>query len=433
MAKDIRQATVDTLNARIIPFIVICYFVANLDKTNVSIAALQMNADLGLSTSMYGLGVGIFYVSYILFEVPSNLIMTRVGARVWIARILVTWGIISALMAFIQSPTQFYIMRFLLGWAEAGFAPGIIYYLSCWFPKSNRARAMSFFYMGSVSASIIGMPLSGALLGMSGIGGMMGWRWLFLLEGLPALLLGVLALKCLPDHPGKAKWLPADQKAWLEQKLSAERAAEPPTRRSGLRAAITSPMVAVLALIWCLQAFGTIGLTLFMPMIIASMDVVHTDLGIGILSGVPFVLACVAMYWNGRHSDRHQERGWHMGVPLLLAGLCMGAAVVSSSHLFAYAALALAVGLVFALTPVFWATTTERLAGTASAAAIALINTVANGVGLGLPPVLGKIKDTTQSYDHGLMIVCIALVIGGLACLIAFGSRHRKVPIMHQL
>lgn len=427
MANDIRQSTIGTLNLKIIPFIVICYFVANLDKTNISIAALQMNADLGLTTSMYGFGVGVFYISYILFEVPSNVIMTHVGARVWIARILITWGIVSSLMAFVQSPTQLYIMRFLLGWAEAGFAPGIIYYLSCWFPKSNRARAMSFFYMGSVTASMIGMPLSGAILGMSGIGGLMGWRWLFLIEGFPAVVLGIMALRCLPDRPANAKWLPDDQKKWLQQQLAREQAAEHGHQRPRLRTAFTSPLVGVLSLIWFLQAFGTIGLTLFMPMIISSMHVANSNFAIGALSGAPFAIACVAMYWNGRHSDRHQERAWHMGAPLLLAGLCMGAVLVSSNAIVAYLCLSLAVGLVFALTPVFWATTTERLSGITSAAAIALINTLANGVGLGLPPLLGQIKDATQSYDYGLMVVAGALLLGGVICVAMFGP-HRRHP-----
>lgn len=211
MINDLYTSTLKQLNSKIIPFIVICYFVANLDKTNISIAALQMNADLGLTTSMYGLGVGMFYISYILFEIPNNVIMTKVGARRWIARIMITWGIVSTGMAFVHTANQLYVMRFLLGMAEAGFAPGIIYYIACWFPKSNRARAMSFFYMGSVSASIIGLPVSGAILNMHGIADIAGWRWLFGLEGIPALILGCLVLWRLPDSPEQAPWLNPQQ------------------------------------------------------------------------------------------------------------------------------------------------------------------------------------------------------------------------------
>ncbi|HDL8430789.1 TPA: MFS transporter, partial [Yersinia enterocolitica] len=203
---DLCSTTLKKLNAKIIPFIIICYFVANLDKTNISVAALQMNADLGLSASMYGLGVGMFYISYIIFEIPSNVIMTRVGARIWIARIMITWGIVSAGMSLVQTPTQLYVMRFLLGMAEAGFTPGIIYYISCWFPKSNRARAMSFFYMGSVLASVIGLPISGSILNMHGIADIAGWRWLFAMEGIPAIILGCLVLLRLPDTPNHATW-----------------------------------------------------------------------------------------------------------------------------------------------------------------------------------------------------------------------------------
>lgn len=209
---DLCSTTLKKLNAKIIPFIIICYFVANLDKTNISVAALQMNADLGLSASMYGLGVGMFYISYIIFEIPSNVIMTRVGARIWIARIMITWGIVSAGMSLVQTPTQLYVMRFLLGMAEAGFTPGIIYYISCWFPKSNRARAMSFFYMGSVLASVIGLPISGSILNMHGIADIAGWRWLFAMEGIPAIILGCLVLLRLPDTPNHATWLSADEK-----------------------------------------------------------------------------------------------------------------------------------------------------------------------------------------------------------------------------
>lgn len=213
MHTDLYSTTLRQLNAKIIPFIIICYFVANLDKTNISIAALQMNADLGLSASMYGLGVGMFYISYIIFEIPSNVIMTKVGARVWIARIMITWGIVSAGMSLVQTPTQLYVMRFLLGMAEAGFTPGIIYYISCWFPKSNRARAMSFFYMGSVMASIIGLPISGSILNMHGLADIAGWRWLFAIEGVPAVVLGIMVLWRLPQTPDHAPWLSAEQKA----------------------------------------------------------------------------------------------------------------------------------------------------------------------------------------------------------------------------
>lgn len=407
-------STLKKLNSKIIPFVIICYFVANLDKTNISIAALQMNADLGLTASMYGLGVGMFYISYIIFEIPSNIIMTRVGARIWIARIMITWGIISAGMSLVQTPTQLYVMRFLLGMAEAGFTPGIIYYISCWFPKSNRARAMSFFYMGSVLASIIGLPISGSILNMHGIADIAGWRWLFAIEGIPAIILGVMVLGFLPSTPEKAHWLSGSEKEWLIAQLAEDNRSVAVNENHSWLSALKNKVVLLLSLVWFLQAFGSIGITLFLPLILKSIASEQSNFVISLLSAVPFIFACLFMYLNGRHSDVTKERSLHMGLPLILAGISLGAAIYSGNLLVSYILLVLTVGFNFALTPVFWAVTTEKLAGVAAAASIAFINTIANFVGLGLPPVLGKIKDLTNSYHYGLLIVAIALILGGI-------------------
>lgn len=411
---ELYTSTLKKLNYKIIPFVIICYFVANLDKTNISIAALQMNADLGLTASMYGLGVGMFYISYIIFEIPSNVIMTRVGARIWIARIMITWGVISACMSLVHTPTQLYVMRFLLGMAEAGFTPGIIYYISCWFPKSNRARAMSFFYMGSVLASIIGLPISGFILNMHGIADVAGWRWLFVIEGIPAVILGVMVLWFLPSSPEKAHWLSDMEKGWLISQLEEDNRTVVVNKNHSWLSALKNKTVLLLSLVWFLQAFGSIGITLFLPLILKSIASEQSNLVISLLSAVPFIFACLFMYLNGRHSDITKERSLHMGLPLILAGVSLGIAIYSGNLLISYLLLVLTVGFNFALTPVFWAVTTEKLAGVAAAASIAFINTIANFVGLGLPPVLGKIKDLTNSYHYGLLIVAIALVLGGI-------------------
>ncbi|KOC88408.1 MFS transporter [Winslowiella iniecta] len=433
MNTDLYSSTLKQLNAKIIPFIVICYFVANLDKTNISIAALQMNADLGLSASMYGLGVGMFYISYIIFELPSNIIMTRVGARIWIARIMITWGIVSTGMAFVHSANQLYVMRFLLGMAEAGFTPGIIYYISCWFPKSNRARAMSFFYMGSVAASIIGLPVSGAILNMHGIADVAGWRWLFAIEGIPAVVLGVLVLWRLPDTPAQASWLNPQQKSWLQQRLQQDNVGVEIGKNHSWLSALKNKTVLLLSLVWFLQAFGSIGITLFMPLIIKSMAAEQSNFVISLLSAVPFIFACLFMYLNGRHSDKTGERSWHLGLPLIFSGLSLAIAIWSGSLLLSYLLLILTVGFNFALTPIFWAVTTEKLAGVAAAASIAFINTVANFVGLGLPPILGKIKDLTNSYHYGLLIVALALMIGGIiGILVSRPPRHSTPNTLSQ-
>ena len=414
MSIELYTSTLKKLNSKIIPFVIICYFVANLDKTNISIAALQMNADLGLTASMYGLGVGMFYISYIIFEIPSNVIMTRIGARIWIARIMITWGIVSAGMSLVHTPTQLYVMRFLLGMAEAGFTPGIIYYISCWFPKSNRARAMSFFYMGSVLASIIGLPISGFILNMHGIADIAGWRWLFAIEGIPAIILGVMVLWLLPSSPEKAHWLTGSEKEWLVSQLEEDNRNVMVNKNHSWLSALKNKVVLLLSLVWFLQAFGSIGITLFLPLILKSIASEQSNFVISLLSAVPFIFACLFMYLNGRHSDLTKERSLHMWLPLILAGVSLGVAIYSDNLLISYILLVLTVGFNFALTPVFWAVTTEKLAGVAAAASIAFINTIANFVGLGLPPVLGKIKDVTHSYHYGLLIVAIALVLGGI-------------------
>ncbi|VUS71019.1 MFS transporter [Klebsiella huaxiensis] len=414
MSIELYTSTLKKLNIKIIPFVIICYFVANLDKTNISIAALQMNADLGLTASMYGLGVGMFYISYIIFEIPSNIIMTRVGARIWIARIMITWGVVSAGMSLVHTPTQLYVMRFLLGMAEAGFTPGIIYYISCWFPKSNRARAMSFFYMGSVLASIIGLPVSGFILNMHGIADIAGWRWLFAIEGVPAIILGVMVLWLLPSSPEKAHWLSGSEKEWLVSQLAEDNRSVMVNKNHSWLSALKNKVVLLLSLVWFLQAFGSIGITLFLPLIIKSIASEQSNFVISLLAAVPFIFACLFMYLNGRHSDMTKERSLHMGLPLILAGISLGIAIYSGNLLVSYILLVLTVGFNFALTPVFWAVTTEKLAGVAAAASIAFINTIANFVGLGLPPILGKIKDLTNSYHYGLLIVAIALILGGI-------------------
>ncbi|WPO97697.1 MFS transporter [Pseudomonas sp. HR96] len=409
----LHASTLKRLNLKLIPFLMLLYMVAYIDKSNISVAALQMNAELGLTARMYGIGVGLFFLTYILLEVPSSLILTRVGARRWIARIMITWGIVAAGMSLVQSANQLYGMRLLLGAAEAGFTPGIIYYLSQWFPRSDRAKAMSFFYIGAALASVIGLPLSGAFLHLDGYFGVSGWRWLFLLEGIPAVVLGVVVLRYLPESPETTHWLQPEQRAWLSRTIAAEQAASPIAGHAGWQTAFRSRQVWLLALFWLLQAFGTIGITLFLPLIVKSVSG-QASFTVSVLSALPFLFACIFMYCNGRHSDHKRERGVHMGAPLLLAGILLALAVASSNAWLAYALLVTAVGLNWAATPVFWATTTEYLSGAAAAASIALINSIANIAGLGLPPVMGWIKDATNSYDYALLLVAAALLVGGV-------------------
>lgn len=409
-----KAETIGLITRRLIPFLMLLYLIAYLDRANISVAALQMNADLGLTSRMYGLGAGLFYVTYIIFEVPSNIVLARVGARRWIARIMVTWGLIACGMAFIQTAHQLYGMRLLLGAAEAGFTPGVIYYISRWFPSSNRARAMSFFYIAAALASVIGLPLSGALLNLDGVLGYAGWRWLYFVEGVPAVLLGFVVLKYLPDGVNDAKWLSPAQGEWLSRTIAEESAHAPGGHAAGWQRAFADGKVWLLSLFWLLQAFGTIGVTLFLPQILKRLSG-ESNFVVSLLSALPFLLACVLMYLNSRHSDARRERRLHLGLPLLSSGLLLVASIYAGNMVATYCLLLLAVGLNWAVTPVFWAVTTEYLAGGAAAAgAIALINAVANIAGVGLPPIMGYIRDRTGGYDGGLILVGAALIVGGL-------------------
>jgi MFS transporter, ACS family, tartrate transporter len=419
----LHSSTIGRMNLKLIPFLMLLYLVAYIDRSNISVASLQMNADLGLTTRMYGLGAGLFFVTYILLEVPSNLILTRVGARRWIARIMFTWGLVAAGMSLVRTPMHLYVMRLLLGAAEAGFTPGIIYYLSCWYPRSDRARAMSFFYIGAALASVIGLPLSGTLLKLNGMMGIAGWRWLFLLEGLPAFLLGFVVLTYLPDAPASARWLSDSQKDWLARRFRQEAGSVQVSHSGATMTALRNGRVWLLSLFWFLQAFGTIGITLFLPLIVRSVSG-QSDFVVSLLSALPFFFACVFMYLNGRHSDLSGERALHLGVPMLAAGLLLAGAIYCGNQMLAYAMLVVTIALNWAATPVFWSVTTEYLSGAAAAVSIALINAVANICGVALPPLMGFIKDTTNTYDYALLLVATALLLGGVLGLYLGGARR---------
>ncbi len=335
-------------------------------------------------------------------------------------------------MSLVQTPLQLYTMRFLLGVAEAGFTPGIIYYLSCWYPRSDRARAMSMFYIGAALASLIGLPISGAILQMNDVLNIAGWRWLFLLEGAPAILLGIVVYFYLDNKPEDAKWLGPQQRAWLAGVLTQEAKQTPTQQEHHWQAAFKNRKVWLLSLMWLLQAFGTIGIGLFLPLIIKGVVSEQSNFIITLLSAVPFLFACMFMYFNGHYSDTHRARAVPLGLPLIVSGLLLLAAIYSTNMVIAYVLLVFTIALNWAIIPIFWAVTTETVSGVAAAASIALINAVANIVGLALPPVIGRIKDMTSSYDAALIMVAIALVLGGIIGLQVGRWKHiAKLPI-HQ-
>jgi ACS family tartrate transporter-like MFS transporter len=405
--------TMGKVTKRLLPFLMLLYLIAYLDRSNISVAALQMNADLGLSAKMYGLGAGLFYVTYIIFEIPSNVILVKVGARRWIARIMVTWGLVAIGMAFIRTQDQLYGMRLLLGTAEAGFTTGIIYYLSQWFPSDNRAKAMSYFYIAAALASVIGLPLSGGLLELHGVLGFAGWRWLYLIEGIPALILGFVVLKYLPDDIQGAKWLLPEQRKWLSKVINDELKIGREKKEGKWYSIFSNKYVWLLSFFWLLQAFGTIGITLFLPQILKNISG-GTDFIISLLSDLPFLFACIFMYFNSKSSDISKERRLHLGIPLLVSGFLLIMSIYTGITI-TYVLLVASVAMNWAVTPVFWAVTTEYLSsGSVAAGSIAMINAIANIAGATLPYLMGYIRDITGNYDYALWMVGIALIAGGI-------------------
>ena len=368
---------------RLLPFLILCYAVNFLDRVNVGFAALAMNQDLGFTPTIFGAGAGIFFIGYLLFEVPSNLALQRFGARIWIARIMISWGLIAAAMALVSGQTSFYVMRFLLGVAEAGFFPGIILYLTYWFPARTRARIVSLFMAAVPLATMVGGPVSGALLELHGLGGLKGWHWLFVIEGLPAVLLGIAALYFLDDKPERAKWLSRDEREALASTLAAEAKATRETGYHALGDALTRPRVLVLALLYFCIVVGLYGIGFWMPQVIQAFGL--TPLEIGFLVAIPYLFAAIGMVLWGRHSDATGERIWHIALPLLIGGAAFAWSSASLPLGLTMVALTLATLGIYCAIGTFWSLPTAILTGTGAAAGLALVNAVGNLGGLAGP------------------------------------------------
>ena len=398
-----RASTLAAVRRRLIPFLFLLYVVSYLDRINVGFAALQMNQVLGLSATAYGLGAGIFFLSYTLFEVPSNIMLTRVGARLWIARIMITWGLVSAGMMFARGPMHFYVLRFLLGAAEAGFFPGIIYYLTQWFPRRERARTVAAFMTATLVAGIVGGPISGALLSMHGLAGLAGWQWLFLLEGLPAVALGFVVLSWLPDGPKDAAWLSDAQRASIAEMLLEDRRGLPSNEHT-VGMALMNRRVWTLAIVYFTIPVALYTIGFWLPQIIKSNSS-GSDFEIGMLSAIPYLVGAAGMMIAARHSDRTNERRWHIVGAGLVGGVALAASAAVHSLTGSLVMLSLAMlGLASMFGP-FWALATSSLAGVGAAAAIALINSIGNTGGFVGPYLVGYIRDATQSFAWGLVAV----------------------------
>jgi D-galactonate transporter len=401
---------------RIVPFLMLCYVVSYLDRVNVGFAKLQMSAELGFSEAAFGLGAGLFFIGYFLFEVPSNLLLQKVGARVWIARIMVTWGLISGASMFVQNETAFYIQRFLLGLAEAGFYPGIILYCTYWFPSHRRAKIIALFMSAIPIAGIFGNPLSGWIMNtFDGTSGLSGWQWMFLLEAIPAILIGIWCLFYLDRDVRSAKWLSEDEKAVVAQAVAEDSAHKSLHGRTF--DAFKEPRVWLMCFIYFCFVMGQYALTFWMPTFVESTGV-EDALVIGVLSAIPFLAALVAMNLFGRSADNRRERRWHLVLPALMGtvGFSM-AAVVEGSFVLSLISLSIAAAGVITCAPLFWSLPTSFLGGTAAAAGIAVINSVGNLAGFVSPYMIGSIIDATGSTDAAMFVLAGALVIGALAVL----------------
>jgi MFS transporter, ACS family, tartrate transporter len=401
---------------RLVPLVIAIYFVAYIDRTNVGFAALTMNRDLGLSASVFGWGAGIFFLGYFLFEVPSNLMLDRVGARVWICRIMLSWGLVSAASAFAVGPASFVGLRFLLGVAEAGFFPGIILYFTYWYPSSYRARVIALFYIAAPLANAVSAAASGLILKLDGCAGIAGWKWIFLLESVPAIGLALVVLGCLTDGPAAARWLNPEEKAWLIAKLEAERAAIGPRGRLTLWRTLSDPRTLVLAGIYFLLTISSYGIVFFLPQIVKHFG--FSDVKTGFLTALPYVIGTIGMVLFGYSSDRRHERRFH----LILAALAAAAGLVGvglcSNPYWAIAAMAVAAIGLWGSRPVFWPLPSVFLLGSSAASGIGFINGVGNLGGFAGPYVVGLLKDATGSFVGALYFLAASSALGALMAFI---------------
>ncbi|AUT65395.1 MFS transporter [Paraburkholderia terrae] len=417
MQPELESRVARKLMLRIIPFVMLLYFVSFLDRVNVGFAAMTMNKAIGLSPTAFGFGGGLFFIGYFLFEVPSNLILHRVGARIWIARVMVTWGIVSAASAFVTGPTSFYVLRFVLGVAEAGFFPGIILYLSLWFPGKQRAAAAAWFMAAAPISTAIGSPISGAIMQLPPMFGLADWQLLYIIEAVPAVVLGFVVLKFLTDTPSKAHWLKDDEREWLIAKLKAEADERKghAGHTAGALSALRDPRVLALALIYFGTSAGLYTLGLWAPLIIRQYG--FSALQTGLLTGIPSVLAVIAMVLWARHSDRTEERTWHVVIPCALA--CVGfifAGQAGTALLIVLALVVVNVGISAAKAPL-WAMPSMFLSGAGAAAGIAMINSVGNLGGFVGPFAIGWLKNVTGGYAAGLYVVGATLAVSAAVTL----------------
>ncbi|TMH34497.1 MAG: MFS transporter [Betaproteobacteria bacterium] len=421
MDQTLEKHTIAKISWRLLPLIVVIYFVAYIDRTNVGFAAFGMNKELGFTAYIYGWGAGIFFLGYFLFEVPSNVILAKVGARKWIARIMITWGIVAGAMAFTAGPISFLVLRFLLGAAEAGFFPGIILYFTYWFPRVYRARVIAALFLAVPGSNAVTAVLSGALLQLDGVLGVAGWKWLFILEAIPSVILAFVVLAVMTDRPALATWLKPEERNWLETELERERVTLEASHGSlSLFQALTDRRVIALSLIYMTIVTATYGITFFLPLIVKGAG--FSDAITGVVTAVPYVIGTVGMVLWSFSSDRRKERRWHFIIACTVAATGLLAAGWLGGSYWALAAMSLATVGLYGSKPAFWPLPSEFLSGKGAAGGIALVNSIGNLGGFAGPYVVGWLKDSTGTYQAGLYFLAACALLSGV---IAFFTVHR--------
>jgi len=428
LPSELETTAMRRVTMRLLPFLMVGYFFAFIDRVNVGFAGKQMSADLHFSGTVFGLGASIFFLGYFLFEVPSNLALERVGARRWIARIMVTWGILSGATAFVTGPISFQVMRFLLGCAEAGFFPGIILYLTFWFPAAYRARIVAIFMVAIPASAFIGSPISGLILDLNGMAGLAGWQWLFLLEAIPTVLLGVFCLFWLPDGPAQAAWLPESERDWLATRLAEENKAALAAPKVPLWRVMSDKRVLVLALTYMGSSGANYGITFWQPQIIQNHGL--TNVQTGLLNALPYLVGSVAMIWWGRRSDRRRERVWHTAISLVVCATGLAACTVLSGLGTTMAALTLSLVGAYMLKGPFWALSSEWLGAAAAAAGLAQINAIGNLGGLLAPWAIGVVKDATGNPTLGLLPLVGITLAGAIGVVAMSRGRGRAARLL---
>ena len=426
--KALEAATMRRVSWRLMPFLILAYLLCYIDRVNVGFASLQMNKAVGIDPKTYGLGAGIFFIGYFILEVPSNLGLEKFGARKWIARIMLTWGLVSGAFALIGGPISFLVLRFMLGAAEAGFFPGVILYLTYWFPAVYRAKIVGIFMVAIPVAGLIGSPISGAILGMDGVLGLGGWQWIFILEALPTLLLGIASFYWLTDRPENAPWLPPQQQRWLIARLAAEGRRETKVAHQSVWKTMTNKYVLIMALVYAGAAGASTSLALWMPALVKSFGL--TNFQTGMVNSIPFGIAAVWMILWGRSSDRSGERVWHNALPLawMVAAMVLTFWFIQNIWVVIPLMTLIAAGTYASKGP-FWALSSEWLGASTAAAGLAQINALGNLSGFFFNYMIGWIKDETGSFPLAIMPIAVVATIGTICVLTIGRNQPRTVAI----